>query len=172
MYKKELEDILKYDQELWKACEEEIEKRREMRHKKVMERQMSKFNRLLYGQKKQEQGGCSNNDDHLDQGPCIERVMKWVINLSSIPLTKEQESLLAHGPNFVITPKKPPLGEYISNIEKVCQSLDTNMAEELRSEAYKVLRQPHQSKPNLKKEEMVAMKQLKTDKNHMVLTVV
>ena len=49
MYKKELEDILKHDQELWNACEEEIEKRREMRHKKVNERQMSKFNRLLYG---------------------------------------------------------------------------------------------------------------------------
>ena len=170
MYKKELEDILKYDQELWNACKEEIEKRREMRHKKVMERQMSKFNRLSYGWKKQEQGGHSNNDDCLDQGPGIERVKKWVINLSSIPLTKEQESLLAYGPNFVITPKKPPLGEYISNIEKACQSLDTNMAEELRSEVYRVLRQPHQSKPNLKKEEMVAMKQLKTDKNCMILT--
>ena len=77
---------------------------------------------------------------------------------------------MAHGPNFAITPKKPPLGEHISNIEKVCQSLDTNTAEELRSEVYRVLRQPHQSKPNLKKEEMVAMKQLKTDKNCMVLT--
>ena len=141
MYKKELEDLLKDDQELWNACEEEIEKRGELRHKRVMERQMSKFNRLLHGQKKQEQGGHSNHDDCLDQGPCIEGVKKWVINLSSIPLTKEQESLLAHGPKFAITPKKPPLGEYISNIEKACQSLDTNMAEELRSEVYRVLRQ-------------------------------
>ena len=56
------------------------------------------------------------------------------IRLSSIPLAKEQESLLAHRPNFVITQKKPPLGDYISNIEKACQSLDTNTAEELRSE--------------------------------------
>ena len=70
----------------------------------------------------------------------------------------------------MITPKKPPLGEYISNIEKACQSLDTNTTEELRSEVYKVLRQPHQLKPNLKREEMVAMKQLKTGRNCMVLT--
>ena len=172
MYKEELEDLLKHDQELWNACQEEIEKRRELTHKRVMERQISKFNRLLQnGQKKQEQGGHSNHqDDHIDQGPHIDGVKKWVINLSSIPLTKEQESLLAHGPNFAITPKKPPLGEYISNIERMCQSLDTNTAEELRSEFYRVLRQPHQLKPNLKKEEMVAMKQLKTDRNCMVLT--
>ena len=48
MYKKQLEDLL-HDQEVWSACEEEIQKRRELRHKRVMERQMSKFNRLLYG---------------------------------------------------------------------------------------------------------------------------
>ena len=123
MYKEELEDLLKHDPEMWNACQEEIEKRRELRHKKVMERQISKFNRLLQkGQKKQEQGGHSNHqDDCIDKGPYMDGVKKWVINLSSIPLTKEQESLLAHGPNFAITPKKPPLGEYISNIEKVCQ---------------------------------------------------
>ena len=70
----------------------------------------------------------------------------------------------------MITPKKPPLGHYISNIEKACQSLDTNLAKELRSEVYRELRQPHQLKPNLKQEEMIALKQLKTDKNCMVLT--
>ena len=42
--------------------------------------------------------------------------------------------------------------------------------EELRSEVYRVLRQPHQLKPNLKKEVIEAMKQLKADKSHMVLT--
>ena len=169
MYKKQLEEILQHDQEMWNACQEEVQKRREMRHQRVMERQMSKFDRLLYGQKKQEQGGHSNKEDCIDQGH-IDKTKKWVINLSSIPLTKEQESLLAHGPNFAITPKKPPVGHYITNIEKACQSLDTNMAEELRSEVYRVLRKPHPLKPNLKKEEMIAMKQLKTDKNHMVLT--
>ena len=37
MYKEELEDLLKDDQEMWNACQEEIEKRRELRHRKVME---------------------------------------------------------------------------------------------------------------------------------------
>ena len=30
---------------------------------------------------------------------------RWVINMSKIPLTEAQENLLAHGPNFVITPR-------------------------------------------------------------------
>ena len=44
------------------------------------------------------------------------------------------------------------------------------MAEELRTEAYRVLRKPHHPKPNLKKDEIIALKQLKADKNCMVLT--
>ena len=44
------------------------------------------------------------------------------------------------------------------------------MAEELRSEVYRVLKKLHQSKPNLKKEERVTLKQLKSDNSCMVLT--
>ena len=172
MCKKQMQETLQDDQEMWNACQEEVLKRKELRHQRVMKRQMGKFDRLLYGQKKQEQGGHSNKDDRTDQSQPVDKdkSKKWLVNLSSIPLTKEQESLLSHGPNFAISPKKPPLGDYILNIEKACQSLDTNMAEELRSEVYRVLRKPHQLKPNLKKEEIFAMKQLKTDKSCMVLT--
>ena len=169
MYENQLWEILKEDQIMWNACKEEVLKRKELRHQRVQKRQISKFERLMKEQKKQEQGGCSNIDDCTNQGlPDISK--KWVVNLSSTPLTKEQESLLLHGPNFAISPKEPPLGEYILNIEKACQSLDTNTAEELRSEAYRVLRKPHHPKPNLKKDEIIALKQLKADKNHMVLT--
>ena len=71
---------------------------------------------------------------------------------------------------FAVTPQKPPYGEYITSIERACQCLDSNTVEELRSDVYRVLRQPHQLKPILKKEEIKAMKQLKADKDHMVLT--
>ena len=92
------------------------------------------------------------------------------INLSSVPLTKDQEDLLSHGPNFVITPKKPPLGDYITNIEKACQSLDVNSTEELRSEIYRVLRKTHHLKPNINRKELEALRQLRDDKSCMVLT--
>ena len=39
MYMNELKDIVGEDQEIWKACLERINKRREIRHGRVMERQ-------------------------------------------------------------------------------------------------------------------------------------
>ena len=171
VYMKQLQEILQDDQVMWNACKEEVLKRKELRHQKVLNRQISKFERLIQGQKKQEQGGHSNQDDCTDQGQKTDKVNnKWVINLSSIPLTEQQKYLLSYAPNFAISPKKPPLGDYILNIEKACQSLDTNTAEELRSKVYRVLKKPHHPKPNLKKEEITALKQLKSDKSQMVLT--
>ena len=34
--------------------------------------------------------------------------LKWIINLSSKPLTQAQRSLLAKGPNFGVAVKHPP----------------------------------------------------------------
>ena len=93
-----------------------------------------------------------------------------MINLSNTPLTEDQETLLKHGPNFAITPRRPPYEEYIKAIETACLSLDVKLAEELRSDMYRVLRHPCQLKPNVSKGEMAAIKQLKADKNRVILT--
>ena len=67
--------------------------------------------------------------------------------------------LLAHGPNFAVTPQRLPCGEHIAAIESACQHLDNTTAEELRADVYRVLRHPHHLKPNLSKDEMIAIKQ-------------
>ena len=126
MYMNEFKDIVGEDQEIWKACPEEINKRKEIRHSRVMDRQIKKFNKLVKIWEDQILGGHSKHQsvrskEKEENGP--DKVKKWVINLLSVPLTKDQEDLLAHGPIFVVTPKKPPLGECITNIEKACQSL-------------------------------------------------
>ena len=72
---------------------------------------------------------------------------KWVINLSSKPLTQAQRSGLAKGPNFVVTPRHPPNLEYITTIEAACTMLSQQDAEELRAEINRVLRSSHL--PNL-----------------------
>ena len=113
MYKNELKELLKQDQEIWNACLEEIEKRKEIRHRRVMEGQIKKLNKLLksWEEQDQKQGGHSNHqsDRSKERGQdSYDTAKKWVINLSSVPLTKDQENLLAHGPNFVITPQNPP----------------------------------------------------------------
>ena len=48
---------------------------------------------------------------------------KWVINLSSKPLTPALRSVLAKGPNFVVTPRHPPNLEYITAIDAACTKL-------------------------------------------------
>ena len=60
---------------------------------------------------------------------------------------------------MIIKKKDSPLGEYITNIEKACQSLDVNSAEELKSDIYRVLRQTHHLKPNIKRKELEALRQ-------------
>ena len=55
---------------------------------------------------------------------------KWVINLSSKPLTPAQRSVLAKGPNFVVSPRQPPNLEYVTAIEVACTKLSQQDAEE------------------------------------------
>ena len=56
---------------------------------------------------------------------------KCVHNLSKTPLTEDQEKVLARGPNFAVVTKQSPVGEYISQIERMCQQLNQGKAEEL-----------------------------------------
>ena len=72
---------------------------------------------------------------------------KWVINLSNKPLTPAQRSVLAKGPNFVVTPRQPPNLEYITAIEAACTKLSQQDAEELRANINRVLRSSHPPNP-------------------------
>ena len=65
---------------------------------------------------------------------------KWVINLSSKPLTQAKRSVLAKGPNFVVSPRHPPNLEYITAIESACTKLSQQDAEELRADINSDLR--------------------------------
>ena len=95
---------------------------------------------------------------------------KWVINLSNKPLTPAQRSVLAKGPNFVVTPRQPPNLEYITAIEAACTKLSQQDAEELRANINRVLRSSHPPKPNLTKNQMSALRELKKDRDRIVLT--
>ena len=94
---------------------------------------------------------------------------KWVINLSSKPLTPAQRSVLAKGPNFVVTPRHPPNLKYITAIEAACTKLSQQDAEELRTNINWVLRssQP-QTQPNQSSNS--ARRELKRDRDCIVLT--
>ena len=93
-----------------------------------------------------------------------------VVNLSKKPLLEAQENLLTHGPNFSITPRCPPIGEYIAEVEQTCQNLAQGEAEELRAQVKAVLKKIQPPKTNITKEEQKAMIELKKDTNRVILT--
>ena len=79
--------------------------------------------------------------------PSEEPKPKWVINLSSKPLTPAQRSVLAKGPNFAVTPRHPPKLEYITAIEAACTELSQQDAEELRADINQILRSSYPPNP-------------------------
>ena len=79
---------------------------------------------------------CNNNNPEVST--CSSN--KWVINLSSKPITPAQSSLLSRGSNFAITPK-PPIEAYIKAVEEICTKHTQGEAEELRVETSHLLKQ-------------------------------
>ena len=91
------------DQRATEECEKLIKNVIESRHNRVLERQRSKYEALH----QRKIGGCSNKVYHTDNThACTEQQIhvsdssnntedtkKWVINLSNIPLTENQERL-------------------------------------------------------------------------------
>ena len=95
---------------------------------------------------------------------------KWVHNLSKTPITGDQQKVLARGPNFAIVAKEPPVGKYISQIERMCQQLKQGKAEELRGEIKSNLMNIQPPRPNISKEEAKAIQELKRDQEKIILT--
>ena len=99
----------KDDHNTLEDCNNLIERVKEYRHNSIMMRQKAKFEGLM----QQKQGGCSNqwevsspqNRDMSNND--TDDTKKWVRNLSSIPLSEDQERLLAWGPKFSIKPRQP-----------------------------------------------------------------
>ena len=162
------------DQEILEECNSLIKRVTECRHLRVLGRQKLKFEALLQWK----QSGCSN------KGQCSSSYMhgndnmtevtkKWVKNLSSMPLTEEQERLLAHGPKFSIRPRQPPVEECIAAVEQACSRLSQGEADEMRVEVKKALKKT-QCTPrlpsNITREEYKALKELKEDKSRIILT--
>ena len=134
---------------------------REQQHLKTLERQKHKFERLLAREKVREgdhrttlhgshdgyHSNLTNKNNVIE--PRTRRANNWVNNLSSTPLTEEEEKVLSNGPNYAIVPRIPPIGKYVTAIEQVCNQLEQGKVEELRGEVKKVFKEgpPTKAKP-------------------------
>ena len=110
----------KIKEEDLKNCEDFIEARREARHYKTMERQKNKLEQLCQRNSRNstERGGRSNqhgdhtciNTENIDISTAdssYNTIKKWVINISSKPLTKAQEKTAGPWAKLCCGPKKP-----------------------------------------------------------------
>ena len=70
----------------------------------------------------------------------------------------------------MVSPKQPPNLECTNAIEEACTKLSQQDAEELRAEVNRVPRSSHPPKPNLTKAQSLALRELKRDRDHIVLT--
>ena len=95
---------------------------------------------------------------------------KWVINISNTPLTPDQEKLLAHGPNYAIMPKEPPITQYVAAVENACTKLEEGKAEEFRVQVKSAIQKIKPPRSNLTRGERRAIAELKKDKSRMILT--
>ena len=51
---------------------------------------------------------------------------KWVINLSSKPLSDGEQSILQKGPKFAVSSSKVPITKYIAVTKRICDELGEN----------------------------------------------
>ena len=70
----------------------------------------------------------------------------------------------------MVSPKHPPNLEYITALETACIKLSQQDAEELRADINRVLRVSHPPKPNLTKAQHSDFRELKRDRDHIILT--
>ena len=152
--KTDLEHII--TEEDLKECQNFINTRSEARHYKTMDRQKKKLDWLCH-RNSSKRGGHSNTHgnhtctttENADISPLYNNTnTKWVINISGKPLTEAQEKLLAHGPNYAVVLRSPPITEYMAAIEQACSKLQQGEAEELRGEVKFIIKKTH-NPPNI-----------------------
>ena len=177
-------------------CSRFLDKVREDRYIRVKTRQVRKFNNFFSkgkgtilsnndnnreGQSIRENGSSNNRDSNNRQVQVNNSnnksqlqaniTEKWVINLSSTSLTEGQQSVLTKGPNFSLTPKYIPNIDYITAVESMCGKLKEQEAMELRADINVLLRKAKVPKPNITRQESIALSQLRRNKDRVILTV-
>ena len=78
--------------------------------------------------------------------------------------------LLAHGQNYAIVPKEPPIIKYVAAIEPACSKLEEGKAEEFRVQVKAAIQKIKKPKPNITRSQRIAIAELKKDHSRMVLT--
>jgi hypothetical protein len=94
-----------------------------------------------------------------------------VINLSNFETTSIHIQALTKGMKYSVTPRSLPIVDMVSGIEKGLHKLDDEFANQVRCELYRHINREQKKyiKPNLTKEENLAIKQIRDNKDVITL---
>jgi hypothetical protein len=135
-------------------------------------RQKAKFCKLLKSKKPNlDKLNFLNNyvktDDKSNQTVCNSN---WFINLSNVKLTVNEISVLKLDPKYQVTPNKLNIERFIACVESKLRFSNKNIAEveKIRNSLVQVLSKVVIPTPNLTKEQMLALKMLKNNKDIII----
>ena len=97
---------------------------------------------------------------------------KWVINLSSKPLSRHERSILEKGPKFAPAPNQIPYKDIVAEVEAAIIKLSETDKHSIRTSTASILNRPclPQHK-NTSKDEIKALNTLKKDKSRVIMKV-
>ena len=95
---------------------------------------------------------------------------KWVLNISSKPLTVNEKSALQKGMNFAIAPKKIPTAEFVAAVEDSITKLSAEEKLTVRARVSEVLSRAHPPASNIPSSEMKALQDLRKDKSRLIIS--
>uniref|UniRef100_A0A8D8Y5E7 Reverse transcriptase domain-containing protein n=1 Tax=Cacopsylla melanoneura TaxID=428564 RepID=A0A8D8Y5E7_9HEMI len=97
----------------------------------------------------------------------LDPVKTKVINLSNCDITPTQVLALTKGMKYSVAPTSLPIFDLVSGIEKGLHKLEEDFANQVRCEMYRCIKKENNKriKPNLSKEEYIAIKQIRENKD-------
>ena len=95
---------------------------------------------------------------------------KWVLNISSKPLTDTEESALQKGMNFAIAPKKIPIAEIVAAVEGSISELSAEEKLKVRAQVSEVLSRARPPPSNIPSKEMKDLQDLRKDKSRLIIS--
>ena len=122
-------------------------------NRQIKQRQTQKFQRLKEEQQPQRR-------------PPIQGV---VVNKSSRVLTSAESELLSKGLNYAIRPKKVPLMDIVASIEAATTKLSVADRDTVRVKCRETLTKSKMPRPNLNRNEQIALRGLSRDENIVIL---
>ncbi len=147
-------------QDLAKEVEDFVKRSSEREFKITKDRHQTKLAKLI--DKKWSQSG-----ENLDLSGS--QMKRWVINLSKYKCTNSENSVLAKGLNFSVSPAKIPVEEFIVATEQAAKLLNEVEAEDLRQSIVGELKKAKPPPSNISVKERKALKSLAKNKDILIL---